>query len=272
MASSSRHVFSLAEPSHSFLYVFLPSQLVSTGLNPSVSIHDFKPTGRHLIICLAVQSAYVCRVSCQAFVTASNCLATRPHNYALGRPSVNQESLCNPGLHTIALFYFFLYPASLIKFVYLMMPAMESHIPQDESCLTRMKPSKSDPNTFNSLQNIPELDAAAEYTIMSLVKPAGLIDLPPQGSCILQMEGHAAASRLADSVADVRTQRLEEYLDAYIITTRTQREISNAHQMVVKESLYWKSGVLSRAVFLPRQLSKRSHKAPLYPASNMNKI
>lgn len=152
---------------------------------------------------------------------------------------------------------------------------MESHIPQDESCLTRMKPSKSDPNTFNSLQNIPELDAAAaaaEYTIMSLVKPAGLIDLPPEGSCFLQMEGHAAASRLAESIADEGTQGSEEYLGAYIITTTTQREIFNAHQMVVEEALYWKSGVLSRAVFLPRQLSRWSHKALPYPASNMNKI
>lgn len=96
---------------------------------------------------------------------------------------MNQESLCNPGLHAIALFYFFPYPASLIRFVYLEIPAMESHLPQDESCFTRMKPSKSNPNTFNSLQNIPELDAAAaaaaaEYTIMSLVKLAGLMDLP----------------------------------------------------------------------------------------------
>jgi len=135
-----------------------------------------------------------------------------------------------------------------------------------------MKPSKSNPNTFNSLQNIPELDAAAEYTIMSLVKLAGLMDLPPEGSCILQLEGHAAASRLADSVADAGTQRSEEYLGAYIITTITQREIFNAHQMVVEEALYWKSGVLSRAVFLPRQLSRWSHKALPYPASNMNKI
>lgn len=96
-----------------------------------------------MIICLAVQSAYVCRVSCQAFVAASNCLATRPHNYTLGRPSVNHESLCNPDHHATAPYCFFLHPASLTKFVYLEIPAIESHIPQDESRFTRMKPSRS---------------------------------------------------------------------------------------------------------------------------------
>lgn len=119
-------------------------------------------------------------MSCQAFVAASNCLATRPHNYALGRPSVNHESLCNPDHHATAPCCFFLHPASLTKFVYLEIPAIESHIPQDESRFTRMKPSKSNLNTFNSFQNIFELDTANEHTIMSLVKPAGLMDLPPE--------------------------------------------------------------------------------------------
>lgn len=120
-----------------------PSTTARLNWSQPFSTHDFKPTGKHLIICLAVHSICVCRVSCQAFVAPPSCLAIRPHNYVLGRPSVNQESLCNPGLHTIAPFYFFLYPAPLIKFVYLMIPAIESHIPQDESCFTRMKPSKS---------------------------------------------------------------------------------------------------------------------------------
>lgn len=93
---------------------------------------------------------------------------------------MNHESLCNPDHHATAPYCFFLHPASLTKFVYLEIPAIESHIPQDESRFTRMKPSKSNPNTFNSFQNIFELDTATEHTIMSLVKPAGLMDLPPE--------------------------------------------------------------------------------------------